>query len=331
MDSMVNKIWITWENQRRSIELSKAFKAKLHIILPYKNIFGKRPFKYIILSFKTVGVLIKDRPQIVFGQNPSILLALLLCLLRRYFGYKLIIDRHSNFKLHKNPKLWKWKVFHLISRKTVKMADLTIVTNAFLSQLVNSWGGRSFILEDKIPTSINLQMGPKECKSSVVFITSYNDDEPVQEMLSAVAYLPEEWHFYFTGDNKQFLEKCRKMKLSGNITFTGYLAENEYQNLLNSATLLVVLTKQEHTLTCGAYEAISLGKPAVLSDTDAIKNYFKLGVVYVKPDSISIANGIFKAWKKRSKLQNESIMFKYELEKEWNKKFFKLKNILKCL
>ena len=62
-----------------------------------------------------------------------------------------------------------------------------------------------------------------------------------------------------------------------NIILTGYLPDDEYIALLKSADVIIVLTSQDHTLTCGSYESIVLGKPMVLTDTEAIKNHFNKG------------------------------------------------------
>ena len=71
----MEKLWIAWEKQRRSTVLSKEFNAKLYQF----NNSGK--LRYPIVITKTLFLLIKKRPKILFVQNPSTVLAFLACFL----------------------------------------------------------------------------------------------------------------------------------------------------------------------------------------------------------------------------------------------------------
>ena len=117
--------------------------------------------RYLFLSMKTLIILLKMHPDIVFAQNPSIVLSALLCFLAKIFCYKLLLIgiQILNWKqlIIDTPK---WVVFHILSRYTTKMADLTIVTNNYLRNLIVSWGGKGFILPDKIP-NIEQKMNQK--------------------------------------------------------------------------------------------------------------------------------------------------------------------------
>lgn len=71
---MNKRIWISWEKQRRSIELSKRLGCKLYIIEK------SGLFRYPYSIFKTILILIKERPDLFFVQNPSMFLATLACI-----------------------------------------------------------------------------------------------------------------------------------------------------------------------------------------------------------------------------------------------------------
>jgi glycosyltransferase involved in cell wall biosynthesis len=58
-----------------------------------------------------------------------------------------------------------------------------------------------------------------------------------------------------------------------NVTFTGFLADPDYVALLGRADVVIVLTSDDDLLNCGAYEALALDKPLILSDTKAIREY----------------------------------------------------------
>lgn len=315
-------IWITWERQRRSIELANVFNTKLYI-LESSLLFALR---YILLSIRTLLILIKDKPKIVFSQNPSIVLAALLCIFKKIFGYKLIIDRHSNFKLLTlDDKKVKWRIFHYLSKFSIRKADLTFVTNDFLYDLVNSWGGRSFILQDKLPM-LNLGSAIRlNGEKNIVFISTFSGDEPILEVINAAKLINNNWIIYITGKpKKEFL----LADLPRNIRLTGFLPEKDYQSLLMSADILMVLTTAEHTLTCGAYEGVSLSKPLIVSDTEAIRGYFYKGAAYSKPDSNSISTAIKYADLNIEMLKKDIIELKEEINIDWNKRFNRLGAII---
>jgi hypothetical protein len=223
-----DKIWITWERQRRSLVLAEQFNAKLFV---FDDIFRNDLFRYLVLSFCTLKLLFCEKPKYVFCQNPSLILACLLCLVKNVFGYVLIVDRHSNFRFGKQKNIVGY-IFHSLSNYTIRNANITIVTNNYLCELVSQKGGTGAILEDKLP---DLKLGiPKELKGkiNVVFVSSFSRDEPVDEVIYSFEGL-DDYFLYITGNYKKHSKYNELAKtLPKNIIFTGFLEEFEYQSLL---------------------------------------------------------------------------------------------------
>ena len=119
---MNKRIWISWEKQRRSIELSKRLGCKLYIIEK------SGLFRYPYSIFKTILILIKERPDLFFVQNPSMFLATLACIYGFVTKTYIIVDRHTTFRLAKphsgSFKIWLFMKMHYF---TLKHADLTIL------------------------------------------------------------------------------------------------------------------------------------------------------------------------------------------------------------
>ena len=324
----MKKIWITWERQRRSIELSRAFEAKYYELLKFSSQIKFRPLRYAVLSLRTIKILSKERPDIVFCQNPSVILATLSCIVRRSFGYKLVVDRHSNFMFKKNPYTLKYILFQKISNYTIRKADITIVTNKFLYDWVKRKGGNGFILEDKLPDLKPARQG-LFCKQTdekvVTYISTFSPDEPVSQVIKAGQYVKENWQIMITGNYQSYSYKNEMIEgIPANVKLTGYLPEKEYQNLLDYSKIIMVLTTMNHTLNCGAYEGISLLKPLVLSDTNAIRSYFYKGVVYTRNEPLKIGEAINMAINKYSVLSREIKELSSELRVNWDKKFNEL-------
>jgi len=329
----LNKIWITWENQRRSNELAKTFGAKLYILSNKSIPVDCRFIRYIYLGLKTLIIIIKEKPKLLFVQNPSIVLSVLSCTLKFFFNYILVIDRHSNFKLETIGSLRiKYRLFHYISKYTVKNADLTIVTNTFLASLVKSWNGKSYILQDKLPDLNRGNIVKLKGEKNIVFISSFSNDEPIREVITAAGLINERWVIYITGNYKKFNEKnLIQKKLPPNVIFTGFLSEKDYQSLLASVDIVMALTTQSHTLTCGAYEGVSMSKPLILSNTYALKKYFVKGAIFTNATQQNIAYAINQAIEKNEYLKKKIEELKVKLMVDWEKRFVKLSKVISTL
>jgi trehalose-6-phosphate synthase len=99
------------------------------------------------------------------------------------------------------------------------------------------------------------------------------------------------------------------------------LDEESYQSLISHADVIIVLTKKEYLLLCGAYEAISASRPLILSHTKTISEYFKSVAIYCENEPSSISAQIKYAIS--NKIQLESMQFKAidELKRNWNHQF----------
>ncbi len=312
-------IWITWERQRRSLELARRLGCRLHVLI------ADAP--YVVRALRlgaTTCRLLAARPRVVYVQNPSILLATLAAWLRPLFGYVLVVDRHSNFKLRSlQSRHPQWRVFHGLSRFTVRRADLTVVTNRRLADLVASWGGRPFVLPDPLP-QLPLAERRDLGAPTVVCVSSFGTDEPIAEVLAAARLVDPAVEIVVTG-NAAKLPDDVKASAPANVRFSGFLAEADFQSLLASCDAVMALTTQPHTLLCAAYEAVALGQPLILSDQEDLVGYFRRGTVPTANRAPAIAAAIEKAIAERSRLAGESSALAIELESSWSGQFADLR------
>lgn len=315
-----NIIWITWEEQRRTEELARALGVSLYKILYNGNYF----FKIIRNSFATLTLILSIKPKRIIIQNPSMVLATLVSFIKSFLGFKLVIDRHSNFRFHtSNSKLLKEIVFHYLSRYTIKRADLTIVTNNYLKEIVDKLGGDGFVLQDKMP---NLNFGEHinlNGNSNVIFPCTYSHDEPYKEVIESAKFLPENIMIYITGNYKKIDQNIVK-NATTNVIFTGFLDEKKYQSLLYSSDIVLALTMQDHTLLCSAYEGVAMQKPLILSNKKGLKEYFYKGIILTDNSPENISRAIFTVIKDYKNLKNQMKELSDELYNDWQIRFDKL-------
>lgn len=305
------RIWITWLNHRRNVELSVELNCKLYQ-LQYN---GHKLLRYFILSFKTIRIIYIERPFLVFTQNPSLVLPILLIIIQKVFKFKLVVDAHNAGLF---PIEGKYKILNFISRIVQRKAHLTVVTNSLLEKLVRQNKGKVFILPDKIPYI------PKRKKLSLkglhnfLLVSSFSLDEPLVEVIDAFKELPKTFHLYISGNFKK--ANIDQENIPDNVIFTGFIPNNEYEQLMQSVDLVINLTLRNNCLLCGAYESISVLKPLILTDNSLLVNFFNKGSVYVENNKNAIKDGVLRAISNKRLLKNEIKVFKRDYNSEWKKR-----------
>lgn len=309
---MKNKVlWISWENHKRTLELSQAIKCDLYVI----NYNTYRLIRYILCLIKTIQTIYYNQPKLLIVQNPSIVLALSCVGLRKLFGFSLIVDAHNAAITPDNIYLRK---LYFIYKYVHKKADITLVTNKYLASKIEENKGFPLILPDKIPDIRydNLQLKKLTGTQNFLFICTFALDEPYFEVLEAAKNIDQDICIYITGNYRK-AKKLDLRNLSSNIYLEGFLPEREYWELLLASDFVIDLTYRNDCLVCGAYEALAGKKPLILSDTRVNRDYFYKGVVYTENLSDSISEAINYSIANKIKLKKNIIELRKELSQAW--------------
>lgn len=284
--SRSDRIWITWEKQRRSTELSKALGCELYIF-DFNGIL-----RYPKCVYYTLKLLFSTPCKTVFVQNPSMVLATTACFYGLLFNRTIIVDRHSNFRLNQQRKpTLDWVVFDILHKFTIKRADLTIVTNEYLADIVKKLKGKAFVFPDKLPALIPTRMVDL-CEGFKIFlISSFGSDEPVFEAIMAAERLRENGVKIYISGKTEKLNETVKSNAPPNVIFTGFLCEEDFINYIYAVDAVMALTTNEFCMLCGCYEAVAAQKPLITSDKTVLREYFS-GSVFVDNTIEGISYGI---------------------------------------
>jgi glycosyltransferase involved in cell wall biosynthesis len=238
--------------------------------------------KYIGQALGTWKVLVREHPGVVFVMSPppvAVVPVYIYCALKRI---PYVVDAHSGVFLTK-----RWRLFQGFQFWLCRRAVTTIVTNDHLAALVRSHGGRATIVPD-VPIQFDMAARPPAQMDgfTVVFVTSFDRDEPVSAMVETARHLPN-IRFFMTGDPKN-VPRSRLYPLPANLTLTGFLPTAAYGALLRHAGVVVALTTDDYTMQRAAYEAIYQGTPVIVSNTQLLRQSFDEGAVHVdnSPDAI---------------------------------------------
>jgi len=316
-------IFIAWnEYHFRNESISKIMDiTSYHIGKKEKNMFLSA-LSFIPKSFKTITILKKEKPNILIITNNAWVLPALSIIYCKIKGIKLIFDTHSRGISS------IWIAYPDFLRKYfVKKSLINIVTNVEHADIVNKWGGQSFVFPGP-PMDITTKKSENYVvsnKMNICYINTYSDDEPYEEVINSVTGL-DQVTLYITGNYKNTNIKLIKSK---NIVHTGFLKRAQYIDLLKKSDIIMVLTTRDNTFQCGGIEALSLGKPLIISNTEYLKRYFGENAVYVNPNnSNSIRHGIVHIIKNKNKYEQRISKLREEKTEESHNQLHDLLNMI---
>ncbi|UTG91411.1 glycosyltransferase family protein [Geobacter sulfurreducens] len=308
------QIWITWENQVRNRAMSSMLGSSLYVF----NCTGGRVKRYVICCFKTISTLWKEKPAVVYSQNPSIVLVLFLLMMRPIFRYKLVSDAHYAGVVAFNGN----KLFQSILNICNRMVDMVIVTNSDHARFIHDVGGKAVVCEDPLPDLTAYTRRYDDQSRTVFFICSYDVDEPYKMVFEAANLLAKEGFTLCVTGN--YVKAHIDPKDYPAVSFLGYLPEAQYYEQLMSSSIVLDLTENENCLVCGAYEAMSAGKPLITSNTSSLRSFFTKGTVFTDHNVDDLIEAVKVAYKNRQQLSNDIVEWK-----EWaiNRQAFNAKQI----
>ncbi len=279
------------------------------------------PVKYPLQAATTLRLLLRERPAVVLAQNPPPLAPLVAALYARATGGGFIMDSHSEpFFIRR----WAWTL--PLQRWLARRALATVVTNEHLAAIVRGWGAPALVAVD--PPIVFPPLGPRRPapEFTVVVVSTFAADEPIEAVLAAAQAVPDV-RFAITGD----LAYARPKWLATpppNVEFTGFLQRAAYYPRIWHANALVVLTTYDHTVLRGAWEALDLGQPLVLSNWPILRQYFRRGTVFVDNTAASIAAAVREVRAREDALRAEMLALRDERRRAWETARAQLERLL---
>lgn len=316
--------WITWESQVRNRSMARVLNIPLYEFASSAS----RLLRYPILSYRTCRVIFKNRIKILFVQNPSIVLSFLAICLKQILHIQVLIDAHNSGIY---PLEGRSKTLNFFARFICRKADVVVVTNSYLAEIVKDWGGNPFVMPDPIPdfshlpdTEAVINEGPY-----VLMICTWAADEPYMEVIEAASLFAKDGlSVFITGNFRKRLTGDQIGQIPPNVKLLGFIPESKYIVYLKSAIAIIDLTTRDNCLVCGAYEAAAVGTPGILSDTEVNREVFNRGYLYTRNSAIAIAATVLEAAYQETYLRQQLVEFRSSHQSLIEKKVEALKAIL---
>lgn len=327
MKDRQRRLFISWDmNQTRSENLAFYLGATYYCVCPFEKKIGTFRYcflllKYFIASLKTLRVLKKERPDIIFVQNPPIFAALIVWTYCRTSKAQYVIDTHSG------AITWKrWAFFEWLHKLLSKGALINLLHNEPLAHKVASWGAPSMTLSDAPTRLVTDRTYPLRDGFNAAVICSYSRDEPIEVVLEAARQMPL-INFYITGHIRRASNSIIN-GVSENVLLTDYLPKNEYVALLTGCSVVICLTLDNDTMQCGAHEAMDLGRPIITSNWPVLQKYFSKGTIHIDNKAKSLEYAINEIRKDYKYYCEQIQILRKERQSTWEKQLSKLMKIL---
>jgi len=184
---------------------------------------------------------------------------------------------------------------------------------------VERLGAKTLVLPDALPEvpEQNQSDIPGKESARLLFICTWASDEPFDEVIRAGHLLPAGVELLITGDSRG-KEKNVEGGLPESVQILGFVDDEEFTRHLVEADVIIDLTKRQDCLVCGGYEAVAAGKPLIVSDTKALREFFRFGTIFTNNDAASIASAISRSLHERPRLTREMQRGREVFRKEWD-------------
>lgn len=231
-----------------------------------------------------------------------------------------LIDAHSDAF---QRGIWtrpKW-----LYDRIIRGAALTLVTDECFRTVIEQMGGRAMVLRDPV-ASTPLSPVQRQGQFSVTVVNSFDRDEPLEAVLQAATGLPEV-RFSITGKRSRGNPDLLR-QAPDNVVFTDFLPDEGYFQLLRSSHAVMSLTTRDHTLQCGACEALSLERPIITSNWPLLREYFCRGTVHVDNTADGILLGVEALQRDYGRYEAEVVELRQMRRQEFQRQISELAELI---
>jgi len=254
--------------------------------------FGKKlaaPLRYVLLALRTLSLLGKEKPNVVVAQNPPIFLPLLLVLVRRLYGFRLIVDHHAVWSMKTLRQPFLSQGIATIERYVVKRADSNMSpNNSWTRELrardaTDAFTYHDFIPKQPLETRKDMEWAPYPLPTHRFLVIAAHGGHPrelLEEEVAAIGGL-ESYLLVITGKREKLGRRIAKLNPPANVVYPGYLEDAHYEVLKRSADIALSLSTELNTVPHAIHEYLAHGIPTIVLKDSLLHSLFDSAIVEI--------------------------------------------------
>lgn len=254
-------------------------------------VYYRDKFPYIFSLIIVLTRILQEKPAWIILQATQGPIVFIFSILKRILKFKLIADLHTGLLIHISIKS---KILNQAFIKFLNGFDLILIHNNQIRNIVPlSVKNKCFLLYDPLLEDCESFNFKKE-KLFVFTTIMLKPDEKLDDLVKAADHLKKDVAFMSTGKNHNL----------NSIKSLGFLSYSNYLRVMKTADVVLAMTKREYTSLSILFEAISLGKCIIASNTNTLKEICAENVLYFSNHDDLIKN--------INLLKNEKVRIEYE-------------------
>jgi glycosyltransferase involved in cell wall biosynthesis len=265
-------------------------------------LYGPRyfaPIRYLALFFRTLLILARSRPDVVYAQNPPVFCPLTCLLYCRLTGARLVVDHHSIWSVKtvggRSP-LSRGIAF--LERVVARAADANTTAHDFWGRMLTGMGGRDVLVyHDYVPRNgrssddaLRRRMGVGD--AGVLAISSHGGHPLERLEVEAVAVGLENdlgVSLTISGPREKLEARLGRSTLPPNVRYAGFLDRDVYESLKASADFAINITDEPYTLSHVLFEFAASSLPVISSKQPVVEALFGDAFLYADSNVEDVA------------------------------------------
>lgn len=244
------------------------------------------PLKYVAYFLMTLIYLFRERPSVVYAQNPPIFCPAACIPYCWLTGARLLVDHHN---------LWSVKTFEGSAvAPVVRRIEAVVARTAFANTVPHSvWrdeltamgGSRVVTVHDFLERNPNQRseaMRRRVSEAGLIGIASGHQGLPLEavESEARAAELTPGVTLAITGPPERLASRIEALGPLNRVKFLGYLPKQDYEVLKASSDFGLNISNEKHTVNHVLFEYAAAFLPAVSSRRPEIEAVFGDSLVY---------------------------------------------------
>jgi glycosyltransferase involved in cell wall biosynthesis len=268
-------------------------------------LYGPRyfaPIRYLVLFFKTLLLLSRAKPDVVYAQNPPVFCPLTCLLYCKANGARLVIDHHSVWRVKTLGRGPLSRALGFLEGVVARAAYANTAPHRFwANQLRRMEANRVAVVHDFVEKNLHARdesVRSRYSRAPVIAMCSHGG-HPLERVESEAAGvgMVKGVELLISGPAAKLDRRVRQMNLPGNVKYIGFLERDDYESLKASVDMALNITDEPYTLSHVLLEYAASSLPVVSSKQEVVEEFFGDSLLYTDstdPGSVAAKVRLFE-------------------------------------